>query len=34
MCATALPIVSVNNAVLKIVGHQKYLGIVFDDNLQ
>ena len=34
ICTVALPAVSVNNTVLKIVSHQKYLGIIFDDKLQ
>ena len=34
VCATVLPIVSVNNTALKIVSHRKYLSIVFDDKLQ
>ena len=34
ICIAALPTVSVNNTVLKIVSHHKYLGVVFDDKLQ
>ena len=34
MFTAALPTISVNNTVLKIVSHQKYLSIVFDDKLQ
>ena len=34
ICTAALPASSVNNTVLKIVSHQKYLNIVFDDKLQ
>ena len=34
ICTAALPTVSVNNTVLKIVSHHKYLGVVFDDKLQ
>ena len=34
ICTAALPAVSVNNTVLKIASHQKYLGIIFDDKLQ
>ena len=34
ICTAALPVISVNNTVLKIVNHQKYLGIIFDDELQ
>ena len=34
ICTAALPTVSVNNTVLKIVSHHKYLGVVYDDKLQ
>ena len=34
ICTAALPAISVNNTVLKIVSHQKYLGIIFDNKLQ
>ena len=34
ICTAALPAISVNNTVLKIVNRQKYLGIIFDDKLQ
>ena len=34
ICTDALPTISVNNTVLKVVSHQKYLSIVFDDKLQ
>ena len=34
ICTAALPTVFVNNTVLKIVSHHKYLGVVFDDKLQ
>ena len=34
ICTAALSTVSVNNTVLKIVSHQKYHGIVFNDKLQ
>ena len=34
VCTAAPPAISVNNTVLKIVSHQKYLRIIFDDRLQ
>ena len=34
ICTAVLPAISVYNMVLKIVSHQKYLGIIFDDKLQ
>jgi len=34
ICTDALPAISVNNTVLKVVSHQNNFGIVFDDKLQ
>jgi len=34
ICTDALPAISVNNTVLKVVNHQNYLSIVFDYKLQ
>jgi len=34
ICTDALPAISVNSTVLKVVSHQKYLSIVFDDKSQ